>query len=524
MDQIIRWFETNAVFLGALAAAVAVVAAGLKPFARLFSKREPTPQPATTNLAGGQSGGRTQQAGRVEGDMVGGDSVRGDKVTNIGADADRTVDKLIAESKKVGRLEEKTEQLESRLGDVEAERNALREAVVALQRQQAEAPVAEADRIGKALALLERGDTEAAEAQFRAVLDAKSAEGEAANKEAAQAARHLGALAYLQNTQKALAAYERAVGLDPDDPDGWIWIGNLRMRLGQLELAEQAYERVLALGNQAADKGIEPHALNGLGLIYRTRGELDRAEEAHEKALAFDTELGRNGGVAANYGNLGLIYQTRGELDRAEEAHGKALALETELGRKEGIASQYGNLGLIYRKRGELDRAEEAHGRALALETELGRTDGMANQHGNLGLIYQTRGELGRAEAVLGKALALHAELGHKEGMAAGYGNLGLIYETRGELDWAEEAHEKALALHTELGSKEGMAGDYGNLGLIAHRRGEIDAACAYWTKSVALYREIGIEHEAEEVIDWMRDAGCPDIPVDPADTPAQPD
>jgi len=57
----------------------------------------------------------------------------------------------------------------------------------------------------------------------------KEAEAEA-RKEAAQAAKKLGALAYLYDTQKALAAYAEAVQLDPGDWEAFWFLGQIHMR------------------------------------------------------------------------------------------------------------------------------------------------------------------------------------------------------------------------------------------------------------------------------------------------------
>lgn len=102
------------------------------------------------------------------------------------------------------------------------------------------------------------------------------------------------------------------------------------------------------------------------------RGELEQAEEIYEKALDLNEELGSGVGVANNYGNLGEVYETRGELDRAEEMHEKALALNKELGRKEGMANNYCNLGFVYVSRGKPDRAKEAWNAARYLYAEIG--------------------------------------------------------------------------------------------------------------------------------------------------------
>ncbi|MEM9065484.1 MAG: tetratricopeptide repeat protein [Planctomycetota bacterium] len=316
--------------------------------------------------------------------------------------------------------------------------------------------------------------------------------------------REIAATAFLVGqTDVAEAALGRILAARPGDLDAVNKLGHVYRRKGELSLAEAQYRELL---ERDPSPSVRAAALGNLGLIYETRGDLDRAEEAHEKSLALNEELGRKEGMAANYGNLGLIYLTRGDLDRAKEAHERALALNKELGRKEGMAADYGNLGLIYRTRGDLDRAEEAHERALALNEELGRKEGIAAAYGNLGLIYRTRGDLDRAEEAHEKSLAIEKELGRKEGMAADYGNLGLIYRTRGDLDRAEEAHERALALNKELGRKEGMALQYGNLGLIYRTRGDLDRAEEAWEKSLDLFTQVGARPQIELVGAWLDD------------------
>ena len=75
-----------------------------------------------------------------------------------------------------------------------------------------------------------QGHTAAAETIFEAVLARKAAEGQAANQQAAAAARHLGALAFLHDKEKALIAYRRAVALDPANAEGWNQLGHLLLQ------------------------------------------------------------------------------------------------------------------------------------------------------------------------------------------------------------------------------------------------------------------------------------------------------
>ncbi|MGR0480550.1 MAG: tetratricopeptide repeat protein [Candidatus Electronema sp. V4] len=356
-----------------------------------------------------------------------------DKVPPV--DAGQLAEKLLAPLQ--GELATKNEQIK-----------ALTEAVIALSKTGASAA-----SINDALQALQQGHTAKAQAIFAEVLRSKEAEGRQANKEAAAAARHLGALAFMSDTKAALAAYQKAVQLDPNDADGWNQLASLLLRTGELTQAEEAYRKVLALAEAHQNKQEQAMAFGNLGLVYRTRGELDKAEEMHRKALALNQALGRREGMALAFGNLGLVYRTRGELDKAEEMHRKALALNEALGHREGMALAFGNLGLVYQTRGELDKAEEMHRKALALNEALGHKEYMAANYGNLGLVYMTRGELDKAEEMYGKSLEISEALGLKETMANGYTNLGLVYAQRGNLAQAEELWKKSLILYQEMGA-----------------------------------------------------------------------
>jgi len=121
---------------------------------------------------------------------------------------------------------------------------------------------------------------------------ADDAEGAAANKRAARRYRQIGALAFLQDTQKAMDAYAKAVELDPDDPDGWNRLGQLQLCTGALDAATSSVGRVLALGNKTRRKDVEATATGNLGLIYQRRGELDRAEKLGCRSVDLAREVG----------------------------------------------------------------------------------------------------------------------------------------------------------------------------------------------------------------------------------------
>jgi hypothetical protein len=93
-------------------------------------------------------------------------------------------------------------------GDETARRDVVRACAKAVEALAQQADVSSPTK-EDALARLEKGDAQGAKAIFQKVLERKTAEGKAANREAAEAARHLGALAFYDNTQEARRRFER---------------------------------------------------------------------------------------------------------------------------------------------------------------------------------------------------------------------------------------------------------------------------------------------------------------------------
>lgn len=364
------------------------------------------------------------------------------------------------------------------------------------------------------------------------------------SSESAEYWRHIGALAFFHDTQKSLAAYEKAIAFDPSDSEGLRFLGELQFRLGDLVAAERAFSALANVlqdrsrsigyirlgwlhrvrGDLPAAETITMEALSlaeraqwlegiarahsNLGFIHQTRGDFDRAEKMHLKALAVEEALGSKEGVARAYGNLGLIHQMRGDFEKSKAMQLKSLALYEALGGKEGMARAYNNIGVIYEADGDLDQAEEMQLMALALNEALGRKEGIANAYCNLGIIYQKRGELDRAEEIQIEALAMYEAVGSKE-VAYAYAALGVVHQTCGDLDRAEEMQIKALTVNGVHGSKEVMAIAYDNLARIHHAKNCRHRMFEYGRKSLNLWREMGLEGKAVEAEQWLRANGC---------------
>jgi tetratricopeptide (TPR) repeat protein len=218
--------------------------------------------------------------------------------------------------------------VEAPAGEIEPERlETLRGAVRDLA-ERARRP-AEAPSIAKALASLQRGEKGDAEAVFAGVIERKRAEGTAAYLEAAEAARHLGALAYLDDTKKAIEAYSTATRLDPDDTWSWIFLGRLYPRAGNLVAAEQALREAREAADRADIEGDIMVADSGLGDVRIARGDLAGAVAAYEAALAVAEKLAAQDpsnsewqrDLSVSFDRIGDVQSARGNLEAALKAY-----------------------------------------------------------------------------------------------------------------------------------------------------------------------------------------------------------
>lgn len=103
------------------------------------------------------------------------------------------------------------------------------------------------------------------------------------NPENAEVQVELGQLCSLFGAQeKAIAHYSRALELCPDDPALMGHLGIARMRYGELDAARELLQQAYAIDEQL------PHVLYGLGIIHKEAADYEQARAFLEKALAFN--------------------------------------------------------------------------------------------------------------------------------------------------------------------------------------------------------------------------------------------
>jgi len=224
---------------------------------------------------------------------------------------------------------------------------------------------------------------------------------------------------------EAVAEYEKAVELDPNNADAHRNLGTAYGEQGRLEESAAAYERAIEIDPQFGE------AYGDLTVTYFRLGRIPEALEAGEKAIELSPDY------ALGHNNLGFVYKEQGKLDKAVAEFEKAIELDPS------DPKPHNNLGILYKEQGEFDRAIDAFEKAI----ELDPSD--PKPHNNLGNVYKQQGEFDRAIAEYEKALEIDPEY------ATAHASLGLIYAQHDMPDEAIAEFETYLELRPDAPNRK---------------------------------------------------------------------
>ncbi len=287
----------------------------------------------------------------------------------------------------------------------------------------------------------------------------------------------------------ATAACERAVTMDPQNPDVHVTLGDLRRQTGKYNDAIAEYNATLAQEpNNAA-------AILGLAETYKAARKIKEAEAAYLKSI----ELQPN--YWGGYNKLGAFYASNNRYPEAAHMFEKVVQLVPDNLRG------YNNLGGVYERMGRYEDAVEVFSRSI-------RRAPTDQAYANLGTCYYFLGRYSDAAAAIQKAVAITP---HKYGYWA---NLGDAYRwSPGDERKAAVAYQKAIALmRDELGLNPADHDIRGKLAECLAKEGRASEASIQITRALAsaptdgtlMYRAAIISNnrgDAEVAAAWLKKA-----------------
>lgn len=162
---------------------------------------------------------------------------------------------------------------------------------------------------------------------------------------------------------RAARSFERPLELKPDDLPALVWLGEVYLDQGRLEMAEPAFARALSFQPRLAS------ALSGMGRIALAQKNYARAAGYLEDALAADPRAsGLHYPLSTAYRALGQVEKADFELRQPREVEsGPPDPLMDEMGRLLESAMAYQARGIRALEVGQPALAAEAFQRAIDL-------------------------------------------------------------------------------------------------------------------------------------------------------------
>ncbi|CAF2040865.1 unnamed protein product [Rotaria magnacalcarata] len=236
------------------------------------------------------------------------------------------------------------------------------------------------------------------------------------------------------------------------DGRGWHRMGQLMLKVGHFDQAEELYNELL---NGASTDSDIAYIYHQLGVMNYHQGKYQEAIKFYEKSLKVNEQIlsPNDPDLASMYNNIGGVYNDMGKYSKALEYYEKANKIfEISLPPTHPwLASSYNNIGLVYNSMGEYSKALEYYEKSLEIrEISLPPTHpDWATSYNNIGLVYNSMGEYSKALEYYEKSnkiFEISLPPTHPD-LAISYWSIGDIYSKTDEYSKALSYLEKALGI-----------------------------------------------------------------------------
>ncbi|CAF1514384.1 unnamed protein product [Adineta steineri] len=323
------------------------------------------------------------------------------------------------------------------------------------------------------------------------------------------------------------------------DEEGWYRLGQLLIKMGQSNKAQEVYEVLLHQDTNESDKANIYHQLgrikyfqgeyqealtfyekslaikqktlasnhpdlgdsyNRIGTVYGSMGDDPKALSYYEKALEIRQQSlpPNHPHLGSSYNNIGLVYNSMGDYPKALSSHEKALRIRQQSlpPNHPHLGSSYSNIGLVYYNMGDYLKALFNYEKALAIKQQsLPSTHyDLALSNMRIGNVYNSMGDYPKALSFHEKAIGIRQQSlpSNHRNLSASYNNIGSVHCNMGDYPKAILFHEKALAIQQQSlpFNHPDLASSYNNIGLVYYNMGDYPKALSFHEKGLAIQQQ----------------------------------
>jgi tetratricopeptide (TPR) repeat protein len=221
----------------------------------------------------------------------------------------------------------------------------------------------------------------------------------------------------IDQTAKAIEAYQQALHINPEDAAVWNNLGNAYKNSNQTSKAIEAYQQAIRINPE------DDSAWYNLGIPYKDSNQIPKAIEAYQQAIRINPEY------ADAWNNLGLVYEGSNHITKEIEAYQQAIRINPE------HTNAWSNLGNAYIKSNQIAKAIEAYQQAIRINPK------DADAWYNRGIVYIKSNQIAKAIEAFQQAISNNPE--HAKAWYA----LGLSYKKSNQTSQIMEVYKRLKIL-----------------------------------------------------------------------------
>ncbi|CAF1184177.1 unnamed protein product [Rotaria sp. Silwood1] len=213
------------------------------------------------------------------------------------------------------------------------------------------------------------------------------------------------------------------------DKKGWDRLGQLLIKLGQFNKAEEVYDILLEQTTIDLEKASMNHML---GIVKHGQGEYKDAITYYKRSIKIEEKMlsPTHANFVASYNGIGLVYAKIGDYSNALSYHQKALEINQKAlpSSHSHLAMPYNNIGMVYHKMGDYSNALSYHQKALEINQKAlpSNHPDLATSYSNIGMVYHKMGDYSNALSYYQKALEIYQKAlpSNHPDLATSYNNI----------------------------------------------------------------------------------------------------
>ena len=290
----------------------------------------------------------------------------------------------------------------------------------------------------------------------------------------------------LNDSRKAIDAYENLAKVSPDDPDVQFTLAGLYESAGVLDRAHDLYARLLSRD----PKHVE--ALLAAGRVEIKRGVPLAGVEYLNRGLSVAIQVDNDEEKGRILQAIGIAYQRLNKPEEALRYYQEALDVRRQVGQKGGIAASLSQIADAERILGRPREALASYHEALQLQREIGDKRSTATTLLNLASFLADSGRYDESLPLFKESLQMHRDLNDEAGQAMCLNNIGTVYLSDAQYADALTYFQQALQLRERLKVPGDIAETLHNVAESSVRMGQYDEALSQYLRALELYRGAG--------------------------------